>query len=75
MVLSGGELTVVALDPGDTFALPGDELAHVYLVSGSAGLADGLRLGAGDALRLRGAAGELVAETHSRLLAWTLRKG
>jgi redox-sensitive bicupin YhaK (pirin superfamily) len=75
VVVSGGELSVVSLEPGDTLALPGEELAHVYLVSGSAGTTAGLRLDAGDALRLRGATGDLVAETHSRLLAWNLRKG
>jgi redox-sensitive bicupin YhaK (pirin superfamily) len=73
-VLPGGELSVVALEPGAAFVLAADRLAHGYLVGGSAMLADGGRLAAGDAVRLVGGSLGVVAETHSRLLAWRLRK-
>jgi redox-sensitive bicupin YhaK (pirin superfamily) len=73
-VVPGGALSVVSLGPGDGFSLPGDGLVHAYLVDGSAALANGTGLAAGDAVRLEDASLDLTGETHSRLLAWRLRK-
>ncbi len=74
VTLPRGSLRVVELAPGEAYELVGGGLAHGYLVSGAVDLGDGVRLTSGDAVRVRGTTVEVVAETHSIFLGWTLRK-
>jgi quercetin 2,3-dioxygenase len=73
-VLPNGVLAVVDLAPGQAYDVRGDGRAHCYLVRGRVLMGAGSGLEAGDAVRVRGSVADLVAQTHSELLVWTLRK-